>query len=56
MPTDGRPTDHYTVGGTLEIEDPEVLSEEIEDVTCRWCGTGEHVVALGESETPASGA
>lgn len=35
---------HYTVGGELEIEDTEVLSSEVESVTCRWCGTGGAVV------------
>jgi hypothetical protein len=35
---------HYTVGGDLEIEETEVLSESVEDVVCRWCGTGTHVV------------
>ena len=36
---------HYTVGGELEIEDEEVLSENIEDVACRWCGTAKFVVS-----------
>jgi hypothetical protein len=31
---------HYTVGGDLEVEDEEVLAEDVEQVTCRWCGTG----------------
>ena len=29
---------HYSVGGELTIEDTEVLAEEVESVTCRWCG------------------
>ena len=29
---------HYTVGGELTIEDPEVLDDRIEAVECRWCG------------------
>jgi hypothetical protein len=29
---------HYSLAGDLEIEDPEVLSEVVEDVVCRWCG------------------
>ena len=51
---------HYTVGGELQIEDETVLDERIDDVTCRWCGTGaavEHfeqgtVDALGDGRTP----
>jgi hypothetical protein len=31
---------HYTVGGELTIEDEEVLAESVDEVTCRWCGTG----------------
>ena len=29
---------HYTVGGELSVEDPEILSERVESVECRWCG------------------
>ena len=31
---------HYTLGGDLRIEDEAVLDEQVEDVTCRWCGNG----------------
>jgi hypothetical protein len=34
---------HYTVGGDLEIEDEEVLSESLDEVECRWCGNGANV-------------
>ena len=29
---------HYTVGGELTVEDEDVLLEEVEAVSCRWCG------------------
>jgi hypothetical protein len=29
---------HYNLGGDLEIEEEEVLDEQVERVTCRWCG------------------
>lgn len=29
---------HFTTGGELTVEDVEVLAEEVESVTCRWCG------------------
>ena len=29
---------HYSVGGDLTVEDEEVLAEEVEAITCRWCG------------------
>jgi hypothetical protein len=37
---------HYSVGGELQVEDVETLSETIEEVRCRWCGTGATVVAV----------
>ncbi len=49
---------HYTVGGELEIENTEVLSEVVEDAACRWCGTGASVVEVdpGEVNMAADGA
>lgn len=44
---------HFTVGGELTIEDEEVLSETIESVECRWCGTGAGVVELDEAAVAA---
>ena len=31
---------HYSLGGELSVEDEEVLHEDIEEVSCRWCGSG----------------
>jgi len=39
---------HYTVGGELEVEDVEVLDEVVEEVSCRWCGSGAAVVEVSE--------
>ena len=44
---------HYTLGGELSIEEVEVLAEEIEDVSCRWCGTGTAVEEVAEHDLPA---
>ena len=44
---------HYTIGGELTVEDVEVLDEEVESVSCRWCGSPEAVEALVEGEDPA---
>jgi hypothetical protein len=41
---------HFTVGGELTVEDEELLSEVVEDVSCRWCGSGRAVEELRESE------
>ena len=37
---------HYTVAGELTVEDEDVLSEVVEEVVCRWCGSGETVVPV----------
>jgi hypothetical protein len=39
---------HFSLGGELAIEHEDVLSEEVEDVACRWCGTGREVEQLGD--------
>ena len=39
---------HYTVGGELAVEDEEVLDEQVEEITCRWCGTGTAVETVAE--------
>ena len=40
---------HYTVGGELSVEDPEVISRTVESVTCRWCGHGRGVEVVAET-------
>jgi hypothetical protein len=41
---------HYTVGGDLAVEEEEVLDERVEDVACRWCGTGDHVERISAAQ------
>jgi len=41
---------HYTVGGELQVEETDVLAEHIDDVRCRWCGTGDAVVEMAPEE------
>lgn len=41
---------HFTVGGDLTIENEEVLSEAVELVACRWCGSGQAVQTISEHE------
>jgi hypothetical protein len=40
---------HYTVGGELRVEDEVVLAESVDEVTCRWCGTGAAVEPIVEA-------
>lgn len=37
---------HFSVGGDLEVEDRELLSERVEEVACRWCGATGDVIEL----------
>ena len=37
---------HFSVGGSLIVEDEEVLSHVVEDVSCRWCGHGRAIEVL----------
>lgn len=37
---------HYTLGGELTVEDEAVLAETVEEVACRWCGSGAAVEAV----------
>lgn len=41
---------HYTTGGEVTVEDEQVLGEDVEAVTCRWCGAGGSVERLNEGE------
>jgi hypothetical protein len=41
---------HFTLGGELAVEDEEILSEDVEEVSCRWCGSGRAVEVAHESE------
>jgi hypothetical protein len=45
---------HYSIGGELAVEDEEVLSEVVEDVACRWCGTGKAIEEVAEAEDAAA--
>jgi hypothetical protein len=40
---------HYSIGGELSVEDTEVLSETVEEVACRWCGTAKSVEVVAEA-------
>jgi DNA-directed RNA polymerase subunit RPC12/RpoP len=42
---------HFSLGGELTVEEEQVLSEVVEDVSCRWCGSRGEV-----EEVPAPGA
>jgi hypothetical protein len=41
---------HYTVGGTLNVEDEQVLDEQVEAIECRWCGPAGAVEPVADEE------
>jgi hypothetical protein len=48
---------HYSVGGDLTVEDEQLLEENVERVTCRWCGaSGDSIEQLDGSPTTADAA
>lgn len=47
---------HYSTGGRLEVEDVVVLEDEIETITCRWCGPVGRVQEFDEDETTGDAA
>lgn len=34
---------HYSLAGEATVEETEVLEEQIESVTCRWCGSASSI-------------
>ena len=40
---------HYTLGGELTVEEETTLAEDVEEVSCRWCGTGASVQPLADA-------
>jgi hypothetical protein len=44
---------HFSVGGELSVEDEEVLSESVVEVSCRWCGHGRSVEVLDDEASAA---
>ncbi|HEX3426851.1 MAG TPA: hypothetical protein VHT30_12015 [Acidimicrobiales bacterium] len=45
---------HFTVGGDLAVEDEAVLTEHVDQVSCRWCGSGHAVEAVPVSQPEQS--
>jgi hypothetical protein len=46
---------HFSVGGELNVEDTELLDEQVETVTCRWCGaSGDAIETVDAADENAS--
>lgn len=48
--TSKRSFHHFSLGGELTIEEPEIIATTVESVSCRWCGHGRGVEAITEPE------
>ena len=46
---------HYTLAGELDVEESDILSETVEEVSCRWCGSGAKVVEFDPASDVAPG-
>ena len=43
---------HYSLGGDLVVEEEEeILSLDIESVTCRWCGRSNAIETIADEES-----
>lgn len=42
---------HFDLGGEREVEDEQVLDQQVESVTCRWCNRDDAIAVEG---APAS--
>lgn len=41
---------HYSVGGELNVEEPEIIARSVDSVSCRWCGHGRGVEIIADTE------
>ncbi len=46
---------HYSIGGRLEVESEEVLSEVVEEVSCRWCASSAAIESRPDVGSVAAG-
>jgi len=46
---------HYTLGGDLTVEETEVLADQVEAVSCRWCSSPGAVEEVPVGDTAATG-
>ena len=45
---------HFDLAGEHAVEDTEVNSEQVESVTCRWCGRNDAVELISRADTEGS--
>jgi hypothetical protein len=47
---------HYSVGGELSVEEVEVVSESVVEISCRWCGHGRSIEVLDAEQAAEAAA
>lgn len=40
---------HYTLGGSVEVDEEEILQHDVERVVCRWCDRDDSIEVTGEA-------
>jgi hypothetical protein len=46
---------HFDLAGDHEVEDTDVESEVVEQVSCRWCGRSDAIELVSRAEADATG-
>ena len=45
---------HFDLAGDYEVEETTTQSEEVESVTCRWCGRSDAIELVDRTEADAT--
>ena len=45
---------HFDLAGDHEIEESTTRSEEVESITCRWCGRSDAIELVARAEVDAT--
>jgi hypothetical protein len=43
---------HFDLAGDLAVEESELLAEDVEQVTCRWCGRADTIETVTRADAP----
>ena len=45
---------HFDLAGDHKVEETETMNEDMESVTCRWCGRSDAIELVSRTEVDAS--
>lgn len=43
---------HYDLAGEHTVDDEQLLSEDVEQVSCRWCGRADAIEVVARADAP----